>query len=88
MFFFFTDYEKKSGEVITCHFHDGLMAFCDFARLSRKPKETLEGHYEKERRRDDAENGVFERGRKVEPACAGNDGKPSFGRHFSPLFQE
>lgn len=63
--FVFTDYEKNSGEVIIYHFHDGLMAFCNFARLSRKPKETLEGHYEKERRRDDAENGVFERGRKV-----------------------
>jgi hypothetical protein len=61
------------------------VAFGDLARLSREPEETLKGHHQKERRRDDAENGVLEGGRKVESARAGHDGKPSFGRHVSPL---
>jgi hypothetical protein len=68
--------------VNTCHFHDWPVAFGDLAGLSREPYETLEGYNQKEARRSDAENGVFEGGREVESACASNDGKMSFGRHF------
>lgn len=69
-------------EFITCHFHDWPVAFGDLEGLSREPEETLQGHNQKDGRRNDAESGVLEDSREVENVRASNDRKPSFGSHF------